>query len=123
MPLKYVATGDIPLVGPDRFSASEKERAASVAEEKLEADVNGGSEFDAVTPLHEQAIAAWASYVLATGPVEPESSKSGFNSGGAGDDQAEFASELKAIYEDNRRSILKSEDDDSEDSSEIIVNG
>jgi hypothetical protein len=123
MTLQYISVDDIPLIGPDRFDAAAKERAAEAAEEKLEADVNDGGTFESTTDLHEQAIAAWATYVLATGPVEPTSAQSGFNTGGAGDDQAEFAGELKAIYQSNRDSILSSEADDSADSADIILNG
>jgi hypothetical protein len=121
MTLQYISVTDIPLIGPDRFDTAAKQRAAEAAEQKLEADVNDGGTFASTTPLHEQAIAAWATYILATGPVEPTSAQSGLNSGGAADDQAEFASELKSIYQSNRQSILSSEGDDSADSSGFVL--
>lgn len=121
MGLDYITTDDIPLVGPDPYDPEDKEEAGEAAEEKLEADVNDGNNFDQTTSLHKEAIIAWATYRLATGAVSPTDAKSGDFYSGSGDDQAEFAAEMKNIYESNRSSILSSEQDESDDSSEFVV--
>jgi len=119
--LDYITLDDIPLVGPDPYSDAEKTRAAKSAEEKLEADVNDGNKFSDTTSLHKEAIAAWATYVLASGPVHPSDADSGAFYNGAGDDQAEFASEMENVYHSNKSSILGSEQDESDDSTEFAI--
>lgn len=121
MTLKYIDTDDIPLSGPDPYEPSKKQRAAESAEEKLEADVNDGQQFESTGVLHEQAIAAWATYTLATGANHPTDAKSGDFYNGSNEDQAEFAAEMKNIYQSNRESILGSEADDSSDDSDITL--
>lgn len=121
MPLDYIDVDDLPLEGPDPYSKERKRTAGEAAEEKLEADVNDGQPFDETSTLHEEAIAAWATYRLASGPVHPTDAHSGDFYSGSGDDQAEFAAEMKNIYESDVASILSSEADDSSDSSEFVV--
>jgi hypothetical protein len=125
MELRYITRDDIPLVGPDPYRRSEKIRAGEAAEQKLEADVNDGREYDPseISRLHKQAVAAWATYVLAAGPVAPDDARSGDFYTGSGDDQAEYASQMKTLYESNIASIEASEADTSSDSSDIILSG
>jgi len=121
MTLKYIDTGDIPLAGPDPYAVEQKKEAGEAAEQKLEADVNDGHEFGSTSKLHTQAIAAWATYVLAAGPNHPTDAKSGDFYNGSAEDQAEFAAEMKNIYQSNRESILGSEADDSSDDTDITL--
>lgn len=121
MTLKYINIGDIPLAGPDPYAVGRKEDAGEAAEQKLEADVNDGHEFGSTSKLHTQAIAAWATYVLATGPNHPTDAKSGDFYGGSAEDQAEFATEMESIYQSNRASILDSEVDDSSDATDFTL--
>jgi hypothetical protein len=121
MTLEYIDTDDLPLAGPDPYDPSDKQDAGEAAEQKLEADVNDGQQFTSAGVLHEQAIAAWATYTLATGPNHPTDAKSGDFYNGSAEDQAEFAAEMKNIYQSNRESILGSEADDSSDDTDIML--
>ncbi len=123
--LRYIKTlDDLPTVGPNLFSDSEKLDAAAIAETKLEADTNDGFEFsdEETTPLHIEAAGAYASYRLFVGPANPEDVNSGQLQGGAGDDTMEFARELLDQYNSHVRSIETSGEDDSRDEDVFIIN-
>jgi len=119
--LDYVELDDIPVAGPDPYSDAEKRETGTAAEQKLEADVNDGGQIDDVSKLHKEAVAAWATYRLASGPIHPRDAKSGDFYNGSGEDQAEFASEMKNLYQSDKASILSSGEDESSDSSEFVV--
>lgn len=121
MPLRYITLDDLPLDGPDPYSDAAKQRAGEAAEQKLEADVNDGRSFDDTTALHDEAIAAWATYRLSSGTVHPTDAQSGYGQGGAGDDQMEFASEMRRLYESDVQSILGSTADESSDDGDFTL--
>lgn len=70
---KYVGLEDIPLSGPDDYSAEEKRKALFHAEASLELDVNNGSEFvlTDITNSHQAAVINLATHVLTHAAEEP----------------------------------------------------
>jgi hypothetical protein len=108
---QYIALADLPMQGPDEFSADAKEQAARHAEAQLEADVNDGREIADPEAIHEQAALAWATYLLFIGPEHPTSSKAGDFSAGSGEDVMEVAREMKSVYNDAVAAINQAEGD------------
>jgi hypothetical protein len=70
---KYVKLEDVPLSGPDDYSAEEKRKALFHAESSLELDVNNGDAIVQVdvTNSHKSAVINLATHVLTHAAEEP----------------------------------------------------
>lgn len=118
----YISTDQVPIIGPDPYDKDEKDKAIKYAESKLEADVNEGSPLENAEDIHEMAVNAFASYILATGPEDPADAYSGDFSDG-GEDISEFAQNLHNMYRSARSSILAADEDEGEGTSPIQLGG
>lgn len=112
---KYVISrDDVPVTGQGigrNWDDDEIDRAVQSGEEKLEADVNEGSEIGNPQHLHSEAAATWATYVLARGFKSPDSVTRG-DSLDEGVDRMEFARQLRQDYFELVESISTSEGDE-----------
>jgi hypothetical protein len=106
----YVDVADVPVIGPDPYQDPKKKQAIRYAEDKLEGDVNEGETISSPTDLHELATNAYASYILAVGPMDPADAQSG-DFADAGDEVGQFANQLHNMYRSARSTILASEAD------------
>lgn len=119
---KYVDEADIPIIGPDPYPTDEKTKAIGYAEAKLESDVNEGSTINEPEDIHEMAANAYASYILATGPVAPADTYSG-DFADDGSDSDSFAQELHNMYRSARDAIITADEDEGEGSTEHVQFG
>lgn len=70
---EYVELGDVPLSGPDSYSAEEKRKALFHAESSLELDANNGDPIanDELSNSHKSAVMNLATHVLTHAAEEP----------------------------------------------------
>lgn len=118
----YVSADDVPLIGPDPYDLDKKNQAITYAEAKLEADVNNGSTIAEAEEIHEYAANAYASFILAAGPMDPADAMSG-DFADAGDDVSDFANQLREMYRSARAAILSADEDAGEGTSPIQMGG
>lgn len=112
---KYVASrDDVPVTGQGigrNWTDDEIDRAVQTGEEKLEADVNEGTEIGNPKHLHAEAAATWATYDLVKGMKPPDAATRG-DSLDEGTERMEFARQLRDDYFELVESISTSEGDE-----------
>lgn len=119
---QYVEPDDVPVIGPDPYPPEDKQQAITYAEAKLEGDVNGGESLDSPEDIHEFAVNAYASFILAAGPEDPSDVQSG-DFADEGEDVSRFANQLHSMYQSARSTILTADADEGEGTSPIQFGG
>lgn len=96
---QYVDLDDIPLSGPDDYSATDKRKALYEAEGSLELDVNGGSPIaqHEVFKAHRIAVMNLGTHVLTKGASDPSSVTLG-DMASNGSERTEYASQYLERY-------------------------
>lgn len=108
---RYATKSDVPLTGPDPYTAADKDAVIESANARLEADVNDGQLIESPEEIHSHAVAAYATYLLSIGPKSPDSATLG-DLADEGPRRMNFAEQLYQIYTDCVDSISKASGDE-----------
>lgn len=108
---KYGSLSDVPLSGPDEYTAADKERALKSAEAMLEGDVNEGTPIADVEDIHAFAADALATHIISGGAKSPQSTKLG-DLADSGSIRADYANTYRDLYDRAVATILNAQGDE-----------